>query len=161
MDAVSGIRLELPRKTGIVSIVKTPKGFRAEAPGETPLAINESQARILKDLGDAPEGLIAAELSERLGMTHSGVLFLLKPLQTAGLVERATLRGGGVLYYTKARITQKLSAELAEVKAVLEKRRGKNLEDFELRELYEETKDLAPNVRKALVNWVLDGGWNN
>ena len=161
MDPISGIRLELPRKTGIVSIVKTPEGFRAEAPGQAPLAINESQARILRDLGDAPEGLIAAELSERLGMTHSGVLFLLKPLQTAGLVERATLRGGGVLYYTKARIAQKLSPELAEVKTALENRKGKKLEDFELRELHQETKDLPTNVRKALLNWALDGGWNN
>ena len=137
MVPISGVRLELPRKTGVVSIVKTPEGFRAEAPGQAPLAINESQARILNDLDDAPEGLIAAELSERLGMTHSGVLFLLKPLQSAGLVERATLRGGGVLYYTKARITQKLSPELAQAKSTLEKKRGKRLEEFQLHEICE------------------------
>jgi len=155
------VRFDLPRKVGKIMIVNTMDGLRVEAEGRSSLVINESQAKILRELDDASEGLIATELSKRLGMTHSGILFLLKPLQSAGLVERVTLRGGGVLYYTKARIAQRLSPELAEVKNGLEKKRGKLIELFELQELYEETKGLPPETRKALLNWVLDGGWNN
>ncbi len=142
-------------------IMNTNDGIRAVGEGREPLEINESQAKILKELDGATEGLIATELSERLGLTHSGVLFLLKPLQTAGLIQRAMLRGGGVLYYTTARITQKLSPELVAAKIALEKKKGKKIELFELHELYAETKDLPPITRKALLNWVLDGGWKN
>ncbi len=94
-------------------------------------------------------------------MSHAGVLFLLKPLQGANLIERVPLRGGGVLYYTIARVAQKLSPELAEVKTALEKKKGKRIEDYDVRELHEATKDLPPDTRRALLNWVLDGGWMN
>lgn len=155
------VRIELPPKAGNVSIINGREGIRVEVPEREPFTINENQAKILRELDQAPEGLIAAELSRRLGMTHAGVLFLMKALQSANLVDRATLQGGGVLYYTTARVTQKLSPELAQVKAELEKKHGKQIENFRITELNDAIKELPAETRDALKNWLLDGGWQN
>jgi len=153
--------IKLPPKKGFYTLVRVEKGFKMEIDSLTsPLVLTESQGQILKQLDESGEGMIAAELAKKLGMTHAGILYLLKPLIEAGIVERVPLKGGGILYYSNFDIIEeKLSPELQEIRRKMEERTKKPLQKISIEELTQEIQYLPESQRRAFINWVLDGGW--
>ena len=104
---------------------------------------------------------MASEMSQKLGVTPAGVLFLLKPLLEAGIVVRQPLRGGGVLYYMPYRLSEKLSPPLEAAKLQVEEKAVKPLQSMTLQELRELTTDLTEDKRRSLFGWALEGGGKN
>lgn len=153
--------IRLPSKRGLCTLVRVEKGYKMEIENAvTPVMLTESQGQILKNLDETRDGLIAAELARKLGMTHAGILYLLKPLLERGIVERVPLKGGGVLYYSNFDIKEeRLSAMLEEFRKRMEEKIGKPIEKISLEELAREIQDLPESDRRVFTNWVLDGGW--
>jgi DNA-binding transcriptional ArsR family regulator len=155
----SPIKFLLPKKNGIVSLTWTEGHLVAVGPTGQSLGLNDNQQRLMRDLNGASEGMLASEMSQKLGVTPAGVLFLLKPLLEAGIVVRQPLRGGGVLYYMPYKLSEKLSPPLEAAKLQVEEKAGKSLQDMTLLELRELTADLPEDTRRSLFSWALEGGW--
>ncbi len=152
-------RYMLPAKTGILTLKWENDKVTATNPEGQYSQLNASQRRILEQLNRAEDGLLAAEISKTLGMTHAGVLFLLKPLLENGIVERVLLRGGGVLYYMPFKIAEKLSPTMEAAKTSVERKAGKRVQEMTLAELHEFSMALDESVKKPLFNWIFEGGW--
>jgi len=151
----------MPPKKGFCILVRTEKGYKMEIQSlASPIILTESQGQILKQLDDTNDGLIAAELARKLGMTHAGILYLLSPLVEKGIVERIPLRGGAVLYYSVYDIKEEeLSPALQDVRKRIEKETKKPIQKISVEELAREIHDLPQPERRVFINWVLDGGW--
>jgi DNA-binding transcriptional ArsR family regulator len=155
----STIKLFLHKKNGIVSLTWAEGRLLAVGPNGHSVGLNDNQQLLMRDLNRASEGMLASEMSQKLGVTPAGVLFLLKPLLEAGIVVRQPLRGGGVLYYTPYKLSEKLSPPLEAAKLRVEEKAGKPLQEITLQELREHTADLPEDTRRSLFSWALEGGW--
>jgi DNA-binding transcriptional ArsR family regulator len=152
------VRFQLPEKrghiTGLWDSKKKLSVVRAEG---APITLNENQGQILRQLSRSEDGLIATELAERLGMTHAGVIFLMKPLVESGLVERTVLRGGGVLYYMTTVLREEPSAEVKQAITRIEEKFGKKIDTLGIKQLAQYTKELPADLRRTMLDWLLLG----
>lgn len=160
--SIGPIGLRLPPKVGQITLIRLGDGFKLKG---TPalqcneLQLSDNQAAILRKINISSDGLIAAEIAREMRMTHAGVLFLLKPLLDAGFIMRVPLPGGGVIYYSPFEIKTELSPVLEQAKEELERRSGKSICTMSVQEFYEGTENLRPEIKNALRNWALEGGW--
>lgn len=152
------VRFQLPKRKGVTVGLWGRRGLSVTGPEGKEISLNESQGLILRELDKSPEGLIATELAERLGISHPGVIFLLKPLLSAGVVERASLRGGGVLYYMSTVLREEPSPEVKEAIAHIGLNSGKKIEDLGVKDLARYAVGLPADLRRAVLDWLLIGG---
>ena len=153
------VRVQLPTKTGKVTLFVDRNDLKVIKGGVELRRINDNQARILRRLAEAPDGMIATELSKGLGMTPIGALLLLKPLIQAKLVERVATKGEGILYHVPIEVRTKRSSNLESIKKEIEEAVKKQIREMGARELYEALRAYPRGVRNAIMNWLLDGGW--
>ena len=153
------VRVQLPTKSGKVTLLVDRNDLKVIKGGLELRKINDNQARILRRLAEAPEGMIATELSKGLGMTRIGALLLLKPLIQAKLVERVATKGEGILYYVPIEVRTKRSSNLESIKKEIEEAVKKQIREMGARELYDALRAYPQVVKNAIMNWLLDGGW--
>lgn len=153
------VKIQLPTETGKVTLLVERNDLRVIRGGVELRKINDSQARILRRLAEAPEGMIATDLSKGLGMTRVGTLLLLKPLIHAKLVERVATKGERILYYVPIEVRSKRSSNLESIKEEIEEAVKKQIREMGARELYEALRAYPQGVKNAIMNWLLDGGW--
>ncbi len=153
------VKVQLPTKKGKVTLLVDRNDLKVIKGGVELRKINDNQARILRKLAEAPEGMIAAELSKGLGMTRVGTLFLLKPLIQAKLVERVATKGESILYSAPIEVRTKRSSNLESIKKEVEEAVKKQIREMGARELYQALRAYPQGVKNAILNWLLDGGW--
>jgi len=153
------VKVQLPTKTGTITLLVDRNDLKVIKGGVELRKINDNQARILRKLAEAPEGMVLAELSKGLGMTRVGALFLLKPLINAKLIERIVAKGGSILYYVLIEDGTKRSSNLESIKKGVEEAVKKQIREMGARKLYEALRSYPQGVKNAILNWLLDGGW--
>ncbi len=153
------VKVQLPTKRGKVTLLVERNDLKVIKGGVELRKINDNQARILRKLAEAPEGMVAAELSKGLGMTRVGALFLLKPMIQAKLVERVATKGESILYYAPIEVRTKRSSNLESIKKEVEEAVKKQIREMGARELYQALRAYPKGVKNAILNWLLDGGW--
>ncbi len=153
------VKVQLPTKRGKVTLLVDRNDLKVIKGGVELRKINDNQARILRKLAEAPEGMVAAELSKGLGMTRVGALFLLKPLIQAKLVERVAIKGESILYYAPIEVRTKRSSNLESIKKEVEEAVKKQIREMGAQELYQTLRAYPKGVKNAILNWLLDGGW--
>ena len=153
------VKVRLPTKTGTITLLVDRNDLKVIKGGVELRKINDNQARILRKLAEAPEGMVVAELSKGLGMTRVGALFLLKPLIHAKLIERIVAKGGSILYYVLIEDGTKRSSNLESIKKGVEEAVKKQIREMGARKLYEALRSNPQGVKNAILNWLLDGGW--
>ena len=154
----TSVKFQLPRRTGYITGTWKNKSLRILSSEGEPVPLNQSQAHILRELNRAEEGLTASELASRLGLTHAGVIFLMRTLVENDFVQRATLRGGGVLYYLTSSLREEPSDEVRGAIMEIERRSGKKVNSLGVKELAALSRDLPPSLRHPLIDWLLSGG---
>jgi predicted transcriptional regulator len=153
------VKVQLPTKRGKVTLLVDRSDLKVIKGGVELRKITDNQARILRKLAEAPEGMVAAELSKGLGMTRVGAIFLLKPLIQAKLVERVATKGESILYYAPIAVGTKRSSNLESIKKEVEEAVKKQIREMGARELYQTLRAYPQGVKNAILNWLLDGGW--
>ncbi|MGA2199617.1 MAG: hypothetical protein ABSG45_06735 [Nitrososphaerales archaeon] len=151
------VRFQLPEKRGHIVGVWNRNKLNVARDSRDSITLNENQGHLLRELSKSEDGMIASEIAEKLGVTHAGVIFLMKPLVSSGLVERALLRGGGVLYYMTTTFREEPSAEVKAAMTKLEQQTGQKIDSLGVKQLAQYAKELPADLRRSLLDWLLLG----